>query len=98
MAEPSDAYQPRPQSCARSGRIAFPPVLTVEEAWQVIAAVSPPVAGLVVRLLYGSELRLLEAWMLRVKDVDFACGQHRDVRSLLTFHESDKRKTRGGKR
>ncbi|HUP59083.1 MAG TPA: tyrosine-type recombinase/integrase [Thermoanaerobaculia bacterium] len=34
-----------------------------------------PAAKLVVRLLYGSGLRLLEALTLRVKDVDFARGQ-----------------------
>jgi len=53
----------------------LPVVLTVEEVRQVIAAVSSPVARLVVQLLYGSGLRLLEALMLRVKDVDFARGQ-----------------------
>jgi integrase len=34
-----------------------------------------PVAGLVLQLLYGLGLRLLEALMLHVKDINFACGQ-----------------------
>jgi integron integrase len=47
-----------------------PEVLTPEEARQVIALLEGP-AQLVVKLLYGSGLRLLEALRLRVKDVDF---------------------------
>ncbi len=52
----------------------LPVVLTIEEVRQVLAEVAPP-ARLVVKLLYGSGLRLLEALTLRVKDVDFARGQ-----------------------
>jgi integron integrase len=48
----------------------MPEVLTVEEARRVIALLHGS-AQLVVKLLYGSGLRLLEALRLRVKDVDF---------------------------
>ncbi|MCU1348084.1 MAG: integron integrase [Acidobacteria bacterium] len=46
----------------------LPVVLTTDEVRRVIEEVSPPVARLVVRLLYGSGLRLLAALMLRAKD------------------------------
>lgn len=52
----------------RSPRV--PVVLTVEEARQVIALLSGP-AQLVVKLMYGSGLRLMEALRLRVQEVDF---------------------------
>ncbi len=52
----------------------LPVVLTIEEVRTVIARITPP-ATLIVQLLYGSGLRLLEALMLRVKDVDFSRGQ-----------------------
>jgi integron integrase len=52
----------------------LPVVLTVDEVRSVIEGVPPP-ARLVVQVLYGSGLRLLEALMLRIKDVDFARGQ-----------------------
>jgi integron integrase len=55
--------------------VRLPCVLTPDEVRNVIAEVSPPVARLVVQLLYGAGLRLLEALMLRVKDIDFARGQ-----------------------
>lgn len=45
-------------------------VLTAEEARRVIAHLSGP-PQLVVKLLYGSGLRLIEALRLRVKDIDF---------------------------
>jgi integron integrase len=51
-----------------------PTVLTAEEARQVIAAMSGP-AQLVVKLIYGSGLRLLEALRLRVQDLDFEMKQ-----------------------
>lgn len=47
-----------------------PEVLTPEEARRVITLMSGP-AQLVVKLLYGSGLRQMEALRLRVKDVDF---------------------------
>lgn len=52
----------------------LPVVLTMEETRDVIAHVLG-LAHLVVRLLYGSGLRLLEALTLRIKDIDFARGQ-----------------------
>jgi integron integrase len=48
----------------------IPEVLTAEEARRVIAHLSGP-PQLVVKLLYGSGLRLIEALRLRVKDIDF---------------------------
>ena len=47
-----------------------PEVLTAEEARQVIALMNGA-PQLVVKVLYGSGLRLLEALRLRVKDIDF---------------------------
>jgi integron integrase len=51
-----------------------PTVLTAEEARRVIQALSG-IAQLVVKLIYGSGLRLLEALRLRVHDVDFEMKQ-----------------------
>jgi len=48
----------------------MPTVLTAEEVRRVLGLMSGP-AQLVVKLLYGSGLRLLEALRLRVKDIDF---------------------------
>lgn len=53
---------------ARSQRV--PTVLTVEEVREVMAVMSGP-AQLVVKLMYGSGLRLMEALRLRVQEVDF---------------------------
>lgn len=47
-----------------------PMVLTVEEAREVISLLAGP-AQLVVKLMYGSGLRLMEALRLRVQEVDF---------------------------
>jgi integron integrase len=47
-----------------------PEVLTVEEARRVIALLNG-VPQLVMKLIYGSGLRLMEALRLRVKDLDF---------------------------
>jgi integron integrase len=47
-----------------------PEVLTPEEAAKIIALLQGP-AQLVVKLIYGSGLRLMEALRLRIKDVDF---------------------------
>lgn len=52
----------------------LPTVLTPEEVRQIIVAMSGT-PQLVVKLLYGSGLRLLEALRLRIKDVDFAMKQ-----------------------
>ncbi len=53
----------------------LPAVLTAEEARRVLAALKPGTASLIVRLLYGTGMRLLEALRLRVKDVDFERNQ-----------------------
>ena len=47
-----------------------PMVLTMEEARQVVALMSGS-AQLVVKLMYGSGLRLMEALRLRVQEIDF---------------------------
>jgi integron integrase len=52
----------------------LPEVLSREEVGQVLQELRG-VAGLVVRLLYGSGLRLMEGLRLRVKDLDFHRGQ-----------------------
>lgn len=54
--------------------VRVPVVLAVEEARRVILAMSGA-PQLVVKLLYGSGLRLLEALRLRVKDLDFEMKQ-----------------------
>ena len=48
----------------------LPVVLTVAETQRLLAATSGT-AGLVVRLLYGTGMRLMEGLRLRVKDIDF---------------------------
>lgn len=53
----------------------LPEVLTEEETVRVLRALKPGTAGLIVRLLYGTGMRLIEALRLRVKDVDFARGR-----------------------
>ncbi len=58
-------------NAVRSKRPArVPEVLTPEEARRVIALLQGP-AQLVLKLLYGSGLRLMEALRLRVQDIDF---------------------------
>ena len=52
----------------------LPVVLTADEVRNVLSRMSGP-AHLAALLLYGGGLRLLEALMLRVKDVDFERGQ-----------------------
>ena len=52
----------------------LPVVLTVDEVQRLIPVMTG-VPQLVVKLLYGSGLRLMEALRLRVKDVDFAMRQ-----------------------
>ena len=54
--------------------VRLPTVLTPEEVKTVIAAMSG-VPQLVVKLLYGSGLRLMEALRLRVQDLDFGMKQ-----------------------
>jgi len=50
----------------------LPTVLTREEARLLLRCVDDPTLALVIRLLYGTGMRLLEALRLRVKDVEFA--------------------------
>ena len=45
--------------------------LTQPEARRLLAQIEPGTAGLVLRLLYGTGMRLLEGLRLRVKDLDF---------------------------
>lgn len=57
---------------ARRGR-KLPTVLSVSEVWALLDAVEPEYK-LMVKLLYGSGLRLMELLRLRVKDLDFDAG------------------------
>lgn len=50
----------------------LPTVLTRDEVGRLLKYVDDPLMDLVVRLLYGTGMRLLECLRLRVKDVDFA--------------------------
>jgi len=52
----------------------LPVVLTQQEVRQLLLAVAVQ-HSLIVRLLYGTGLRVMECVRLRVKDVDFAAGQ-----------------------
>ena len=54
----------------------LPTVLTVPEIEALLAGLHDDEAGLIVRLLYGTGMRLTEALRLRVKDVEFA---HRQI-------------------
>jgi integrase len=54
--------------------VRLPTVMTKEETAKVIAAV-PPEHQLMVKLIYGSGLRLMECLRLRGKDVDFGNNQ-----------------------
>ena len=53
----------------------LPVVLTQDETQRVLAALKPGTGSLIIRLLYGTGMRLLECLRLRVKDVDFASGR-----------------------
>src|SRR2546429_659725 len=53
----------------------LPAVLTPEETRRVLVALKPGTNGLIIRLLYGTGMRLMECLRLRVKDVDFARAQ-----------------------
>lgn len=50
----------------------LPTVMSLEEARRLLDAVEHPQCRLIVRLLYGTGMRLLECLRLRIKDVDFA--------------------------
>ena len=49
----------------------LPTVLTSEEARALLKHVDDPLMDLIIRLLYGTGMRLLECLRLRVKDVEF---------------------------
>jgi integron integrase len=53
----------------------LPTVLTRAEADTLLKALKPGLPSLVVRLLYGTGMRLMEGVRLRVKDVDFDAHQ-----------------------
>jgi integron integrase len=53
----------------------LPEVLTQEQTHRVLAGLKAGTAGLIIRLLYGSGMRVMEALRLRVKDVDFERGR-----------------------
>jgi integrase len=53
----------------------LPAVLTQEETQRVLAALKPGSGSLIIRLLYGTGMRLLECLRLRVKDVDLEMKQ-----------------------
>lgn len=52
----------------------LPVVLTPEEVPRLLAPIDRT-AGLILRLLYGTGMRIMECLRLRVKDVDFARGE-----------------------
>ena len=53
----------------------LPVVLTMEETQRVLAALKPGTCSLIIRLLYGTGMRLMECLRLRVKDMDLSRGQ-----------------------
>jgi integron integrase len=57
----------------RSTRL--PVVLTREEVSRLLTAIPPGTIALMVRLLYGTGMRLMECVRLRVKDIDFGQNQ-----------------------
>jgi integron integrase len=52
-----------------------PVVLTPAETQRVLAALKPGTGAMIIRLLYGTGMRLMECLRLRIKDVDFARGR-----------------------
>src|SRR5690606_25028859 len=75
----------------------LPVVLTREEVQAVLAHLRG-VDGTVVRLLYGSGLRLAEALRLRVKDLDFARGELTSRMALLRRPLAPRLRARGAHR
>lgn len=65
----------------------IPVVMTRREISALIAQMNADSLSLIVRLLYGSGMRMLEALRLRVKDLDFARGE-------LTIRDAKGRKDR----
>src|SRR6185503_135379 len=60
---------------ARPTRPAHLPVVLTQNEVQRLLAASPQRYELLMRLLYGTGLRVMEGVRLRVKDVDFGAGQ-----------------------
>ncbi|HXR46900.1 MAG TPA: integron integrase [Candidatus Limnocylindrales bacterium] len=53
----------------------LPSVLTKQETQRLLSALKPGTGGLIIKLLYGTGMRLIECLRLRVKDVDFEGGR-----------------------
>ena len=53
----------------------LPVVLSIEETQRVLAGLKAGTASLIIRLLYGTGMRLMECLRLRIKDLDLARGQ-----------------------
>lgn len=49
----------------------LPEVLTQEQTRRVLAALKPGTSGIIIRLLYGTGMRVMECLRLRVKDLEF---------------------------
>ena len=65
-----------PREVARVPRPArLPEVLTQEQTRRVLAALKPGTASLIIRLLYGTGMRVMECLRLRVKDLEFERGR-----------------------
>ena len=61
---------------ARANRPArLPVVLSTQETARLLAALKPGTGSLIIRLLYGTGMRIMECLRLRVKDIDFANGR-----------------------
>lgn len=52
----------------------LPEVLSQEQTRRVLAALKPGTTGLIIRLLYGTGMRVMECLHLRVKDLEFERG------------------------
>jgi integron integrase len=53
----------------------LPTVLTQAETRRLLSALRPGTGSLIIKLLYGTGMRLMECLRLRVKDVDFGSGR-----------------------
>jgi integron integrase len=53
----------------------LPEVLTQEQTRRVLAALKPGTSGVIIRLLYGTGMRVMECLRLRVKDLEFERGR-----------------------
>jgi len=53
----------------------LPEVLTQEQTRRVLAALKPGTSGTIIRLLYGTGMRVMECLRLRVKDLEFDRGR-----------------------